>query len=63
MNDCSEIGHQLTTIWTRFNHQPEQFLSHLECKVCNKKLTAKNIIKIFSTILEEKTDMINELIE
>jgi len=61
MTDC--LKHQLTTAWARFDNQPEQYLRHLECKVCMKKLKAVDVIKIFGTILEERAEMINDLIE
>ena len=61
MKNCSR--HELTTVWTRFNHKPEKYLSHLECKVCGKKLKAVDIIDIFSTMLEEKAEIINERIK
>ena len=61
MKNCSK--HELRTMWTRFQFQDPKYLSHLECKNCEKKLSAVNVIKIFSTILEERKEMINDLIE
>jgi len=61
MTDCSK--HELTTMWTRFQFKEPKYLSHLECKNCGKKLSAADVIKIFSTMLEERTDMINDHIK